>query len=524
MLAFKLAFRNLMGAGLRTWLNVFILSISFVVIIFHKGLLDGWDKQARHDLIHWEYGGGQYWNNNYDPYDPLTYSDGHSKIPEAFQPAVQRGELLPILVEQGTIYPEGRIQPIRMKGIKADQTILDLPTKKYLSSHENTRKSFETNNSHVANTSNEAGSNSMNDAYEAGSNSMNDAYEANGSNSMNDTYEANGSNSMNDSYEASNAVAEENNTDENDSKIKRNNKNGNEIGDDQNDDGNMKGDNQVANPANGINHADEQVGNADAGNMNDDELKAIIGTTTAKNNQLDSGDYVTLRWRDVNGTFDARDVLIAGIFRTDVPSVDVGQIWIPLEQLQGMLKTPGEASVLVKSNADVPTMKVEGWTFKDHGFLLADMDAIIQSKNVGGSIFWTILVLLAMIAIFDTQVLSIFRRQKEIGTYIALGMTKKQVIGLFTVEGAFHSILAILVGAVYGVPLFIWQSNTGIRFPMESQDFGMAMAEVMYPAYSMSLVMGTIAVVVIATLIVSYLPTRKISKLKPTEALRGKLQ
>ena len=78
--------------------------------------------------------------------------------------------------------------------------------------------------------------------------------------------------------------------------------------------------------------------------------------------------------------------------------------------------------------------------------------------------------MLAWLAIFDTQVLSIFRRQKEIGTYIAMGMTKRQVVGIFTVEGAMHSILAVIVGAIYGVPLFIQQSAKGISFGMDAFD------------------------------------------------------
>ena len=57
---------------------------------------------------------------------------------------------------------------------------------------------------------------------------------------------------------------------------------------------------------------------------------------------------------------------------------------------------------------------------------------------------WAILLMLAMLAVFDTQVLSIFRRQKEIGTYIALGMTRKQVVTLFTLEGAMHAVLAAI--------------------------------------------------------------------------------
>lgn len=72
MLAFKLAYRNLTGAGLRTWLNVIVLSFSYVVIIWHKGFLDGWEQQAKTDMIMWETGGGQFWHERYDPYDPFT--------------------------------------------------------------------------------------------------------------------------------------------------------------------------------------------------------------------------------------------------------------------------------------------------------------------------------------------------------------------------------------------------------------------------------------------------------------------
>ncbi len=46
-LAFQLAYRNLIGAGLRTWLNVIVLSFAYVMIIFYNGILDGWNEQAR---------------------------------------------------------------------------------------------------------------------------------------------------------------------------------------------------------------------------------------------------------------------------------------------------------------------------------------------------------------------------------------------------------------------------------------------------------------------------------------------
>lgn len=90
-----------------------------------------------------------------------------------------------------------------------------------------------------------------------------------------------------------------------------------------------------------------------------------------------------------------------------------------------------------------------------------------------------VMLIIALLAIFDTQILSIFRRQKEIGTYIALGTTRAQVVGIFTVEGATHSILATLLGALYGIPLFLWLGKKGITFGVD--DMGITMAETIYP-------------------------------------------
>jgi putative ABC transport system permease protein len=76
-IAIQLAFRNLLGAGLRTWLNAIVLSFSFVAIIWMQGLMVGWDYQAKRDMQEWEIGKGQYWHALYDPYDGLSLENSH---------------------------------------------------------------------------------------------------------------------------------------------------------------------------------------------------------------------------------------------------------------------------------------------------------------------------------------------------------------------------------------------------------------------------------------------------------------
>ncbi len=389
-LAFRLAYKNLIGAGLRTWLNMIVLSISFIVIIWHKGLIDGWDNQARHDMIGWETGGGQYWQQQYDPYDPFTLADSHAAIPTALQAKIDSGNLAPILITQGTLYPSGRMQTVLIRGIEPGQHILNLPT--HLLTSDST------------------------------------------------------------------------------------------------------------------------------------QITALVGRKMATDNRISTGDVITLRWRDVHGTFDAADIKIAGIFNTNVPTVDMGQVWISLPLLQHMMMMPGEATLLVKKDDASGAVAVPGWKFKDKEVLLKTITEVIKMKSTSGFMIYGILMLLAMLAIFDTQVLSIFRRQKEIGTFIALGMTKGQVIGLFTLEGTMVSFLAAILSAIYGIPLLALQAVKGLSIPGSNTDYGLAMADKIFPVYSAGLVAGTVVLILLTTTLVSYLPSRKIAKMKPTEALRGKLQ
>jgi len=388
MIIFKLALKNLLGAGLRSWLNVFILSISFVAIITMQGLLEGTNRQAAQAVTDAECGGGQIWHPEYDPYDPLRLEDSHGAVPASLDQAIQEGRATPILIFQGTIYPKGRIRPVLLKGIDPGQKILSLP---------------------------------------------------------------------------SSSLEKE----------------------------------------------------ADA-------LPAFIGTRMAKSSGLRSGDLVTVRWRDASGAFDARELQIVEIMSTPAQSVDVQQVWIPLERLQEMTAVGKDATLVVLEKKAGAPSDLNGWIFRDTGYLLKDFRKLIQAKSKGMMFMYFLLLSLAMVAIFDTQILSIFKRRREMGTLMALGFTRMRVIGLFTFEGALNGVLAALAGAVYGIPLFILTASHGWSFPESIDSYGYAIGTRIYPSYSAALIAGTTLLVFIITTVVSFLPTRQIAHLKPTEALRGK--
>ena len=229
MLAFKLALRNLLGAGLRTWLNVIVLSFSFVIIIWTKGILEGWDRQARADMIKWEIAAGQYWHRDYDPYDPLTLTDSHGTIPDNLITNNNSASIVPVLITQGTLYPMGRMLSVIIRGIEPHQNLLALPTIK-----------------------------------------------------LKDT---------------------------------------------------------------------------------EGDVPAIIGKRNGRKHKTQGRRLCDPAMEGQNGTFDATEIRIAGIFDTNVPTVDVGQIWLPIEKLREMMLLPGEATILVTgTDFTMPLLWINGYT------------------------------------------------------------------------------------------------------------------------------------------------------------------
>lgn len=387
MTILRLAIRNLRGAGIRTWLNAVALSFAFVAIIFGQGMMQGMNKQAEDASVAFEFGGGQYWQKDYDPYDPLTLEDAHAPIPSALESLARAGKAAPILVVAGSIYPHGRIKPVLLKGIDPAQKVVALPTA-----------------------------------------------------ALADTAE---------------------------------------------------------------------------------ELPLLIGSRTAATTGLEVGDQVTVQWRDADGAFDARDGRVVEIMQTSVSTIDVGQVWMPLARLRELAGMEGEATIVTVAKGERKPPAVEGWSFRGPEFLLSDLRQMVKTKTVGQVIMFTVLFLLAMLAIFDTQVLSVFRRRREIGMLIALGMTRVQVIVMFTLEGALHSILAAVLGMAYGAPLFYSLQRNGFAVP-GGDSWGFSLGDKLYPTFTAGLILSTTVLVFLVTAFVAWLPTRKIAKLKPTDALAGR--
>ena len=387
---FKIALKNLLGAKLRTWLNVFVTALSFFMIILFSAMYDGMLQHAKQVTMDTEIAGGAYWHSEYDPLDPLTFEDAHSVPPAAVQALVGEKKAFPVLVSQASIYPGGRIMPAIMKGIPPGQNIVNMPTDA-LSGHE-----------------------------------------------------------------------------------------------------------EIA-------------------------LPVLIGKGMASDTKLEVGDVFTIRWLDADRTYDANEGTVVHIMDTENFKLDMGHIWIPLNKAQAMLAMEGEATYVTYEKGVPPVQNKGDWIPRDINYLVQDMEAIIEADKPGAQVMYMVLLALAAMGIFNAQVLSIFRRGREIGTLMAIGMTRSRVVGLFTLEGGLNAMLSAVVTLIVFGPILWYFGVYGIPLPLDYSEMGLIIAKRLIPVYTIGLVVSTTILVTIIVLIVSYIPSRRIARMKPTDALRGKV-
>jgi len=221
----------------------------------------------------------------------------------------------------------------------------------------------------------------------------------------------------------------------------------------------------------------------------EDRFPALIGSRMAKSTGLKVGDTVTLRWRDANGTFDARDVEIVQVMKTVVPSIDQGQVWIPLDRLRALAGMEGEASLVVVAQGALERPRApdgfSGPRLPPQRHQTAGQDEErgrrdpvygVDPAGHAGHLRHPGLVHLPA--------------QKRDGTLMALGFTRGRVIRLFTLEGALHGVLAAIVAALYGIPLLTWYAGQGWALPEGMDSYGFAIGEKLFPVYSAGLVAG----------------------------------
>lgn len=260
----------------------------------------------------------------------------------------------------------------------------------------------------------------------------------------------------------------------------------------------------------------------------------LLGTKLLRELHLKVGDKVNAVFSTSMASFKVATFKIVGKMASGLPFLDENTAYIPLDQAMSLLEMPGMATEIVvfgknPGSAGSLLRVLGGYLKKDQEHLKLvpwdqynDAISTFEKLKLICDFFYILILLLASFVLFNTMLMVVAERTREIGILTAMGMTPRDIRRLFVYEGLIVAVIGSFTGTVIGGSLNWMMSRTGIDLSrvMGLVPSGMILVPKLYPSYDPEILLYSFLLGIVVTILAAYLPARRAALLKPTEALR----
>ena len=271
----------------------------------------------------------------------------------------------------------------------------------------------------------------------------------------------------------------------------------------------------------------------------DNAREILIGKQLAQDLGVGVGDNITLYALTKYDSRNADQFRIAGLLTTSDPIINHSGIFITFTAANDFLdleSSVSEVDVAVRRNSNLavfsrevkniqaevqpafPLLRVN--TFLELG---ASVLEITRAKRVSGIIIMAIILVIAVVGIFNTVFMSVFERIREIGVLRAHGMKPRDIRIMFVLEGIITGLLGSVLGLATGALVNWYLVTTGI--PMEKAVGSIATASYgisgsIYGEWDPAAMAISFCLGIFVATLAGIIPARKASKIQVTQALR----
>lgn len=256
---------------------------------------------------------------------------------------------------------------------------------------------------------------------------------------------------------------------------------------------------------------------------------ALVGKELAEVLGVKIGDTLTLLTNTVHGSFNAVEVIVDGIFQSGSSEYDKRAIITTLQKSQTLLDLEGVTSLIVILNRTEDTDIIEKELI--YRFSKAQLAVELntweklatyyrQVKGLFDGIFGSVNFIIAVVVILgiaNTMIMSVLERTNEVGTIMALGGNRRQIIILFLLETLTIGLIGGTAGIISGILVTKIVAIIGIPVPPPP---GQNTGFVIRPLLLSSSILIAFVLSVLSSLLSGIYPAYKASKLMPVDALR----
>ncbi len=243
--------------------------------------------------------------------------------------------------------------------------------------------------------------------------------------------------------------------------------------------------------------------------------QALIGRELADDLGLQVGDKLR-----VSTGVRSEVLTVAGLFDTGSREINRRRVFITLRLAQTLLDLPGSVSVIDLSVADLfgadavadrlraqTGLRVDSWMQTNAGLLNALSNQTISNNLIRGFV-----VAIVALGISSVLVVSVVQKQREIGILRAMGASRRDIMGVFLLQGALMGLIGSTLGAGLAYGLLVLFSHI-FKSPDGS---AMYIAEL-----DLALVLSASALACVIGLLSAYMPARRAARMDPVQAIRA---
>ncbi len=205
----------------------------------------------------------------------------------------------------------------------------------------------------------------------------------------------------------------------------------------------------------------------------DDDPQIMIGEGLAKILNAKPGDSLTLLSTTVEGSLNAIDVVVQGVFNSGVPEIDKRLMMMNIKQAQDLLQTDkvSTLSVYLYDTADTtamaaalkkqfPNLALQTW--RDTAFYY---EAVRGLYNRIFGLLGIVILLMVMFAVTNTLSMTVVERTREIGALRAMGTQPREIVRNFVLEALVMGAVGVALGMLLAASVSAFFYLTDFQMP-----------------------------------------------------------